>query len=279
MGNWATNAIDFDLSHLEDAATVRLVATMSLVTCGDKETVSAALARDVSGTLDYLPVRDDRSVIGVLCRKNTMDPDRLVRDVMSTLHSGMLVSAADPLLPVLETLDDDLGFRLVLQDREIRGIVTLSDLQKLPVRPLVFARITHVELLLAELIRQRTQNDDERWLPELSEGRREKLLQKWNALRKANAELTRLECMDFADKRDAVLRLGGLSGWSKNKAKECLEDIEQLRNKVAHAADYAASPEEARRTVFLLRELRRVLDSLRSSLGRDEMRGPTAPES
>jgi hypothetical protein len=245
---------------------------MSLVTCGDKDTVLAALARDTSGTFDYLPVRDERSVVGVLCRKQEMGSNRVVREVMLTLHSGMLVSAVDPVLPVLEMLDDDLGFRLVLQNGEIRGIVTLSDLQKLPVRPLVFARITHIELLLAELIRQRTQNDDERWLSILSPGRREKVLQKWNKLREANAEVTRLECMEFADKRDAVLKLGGLSNWSKNEAEKCLDDIRELRDKIAHAADYAASPEDARRTVFLLRELRRVLGGLRSSLNSE----PTA---
>jgi hypothetical protein len=44
--------------------------------------------------------------------------------------------------------------RLVLEGTEIRGIVTLSDIQKLPVRIALFSLFIHFELLLTEHLRE-----------------------------------------------------------------------------------------------------------------------------
>jgi predicted transcriptional regulator len=270
MPKWAANALDSDLTHLEEAVSVRMAATMGeLVTCAVGETVKAAFARDNSDGLDYLPVLDTDMIVGVLVRQKSIQlPERPVREAMESLHSKMLVSAVDPLLPVLELLDDTLGFRLVVQSGEVRGILTLSDLQKLPVRSLLFARITHAELLLAEAIRSRTGNDPQRWLNTLNEGRRVKVQAKWDELKKSKAELDRLECTEFADKRDALVELGGLVGWSKTKLTETLGSVERLRNEVAHASEYASSPDEAKKTVRLTRELGKLIADLQHETGR-----------
>lgn len=276
MPKWAANALDSDLTHLEEAVSVRMAATMgNLLTCASGETVKEALAQGNTDGLDYLPVRDTDIIVGVLVRQKSIEePERPVREAMETLHSKMLVSAVDPLLPVLESLDDTLGFRLVVQSGEVRGILTLSDLQKMPVRSLLFARITHAELLLAEVIRSRTGNDPQRWLSTLNEDRRSKVLAKWDNLRKSNTELDRLECTEFADKRDALVELGGLHGWSTKKLTKTLGSVERLRNKVAHASKYASSPDEAKKTIRLTRELGKLIADLRR-----EYRRGTVPQS
>jgi hypothetical protein len=117
------------------------------------------------------------------------------------------------------------------------------------------------------VIRTRTGNEPQRWLRALNEGRQIKVQAKWDDLKKLKAELDLLECTEFADKRDALVELGGLTGWSKNKLTETLGSVERLRNKVAHASEYASSPEEARKTIRLTRELGKLIADLRRETG------------
>jgi hypothetical protein len=270
MAKWAADALEFDFTHLEDAVSVRMAATMGeLLTCAVGETAKAAFAQANLDGLDHLPVLDRDMIVGVLVRQKSVQlPECPVKEAMEPLHSKMLVSAVDPLLPVLESLDDTLGFRLVVQSGEVQGILTLSDLQKLPVRSLLFSRITHAELLLAKVIRSRTGDDSQLWLNTLSEARRAKVLAKWGDLKKSKAELDLLECTEFADKRDALAELGGLLDWSTKKLTETLGSVERLRNKVAHASEYASSPEEAKKTIHLTRELGKLIADLRRETGR-----------
>ena len=64
----------------------------------------------------------------------------------------MLVSAEEPLPKFLPTLVSS-PYRLVVRGVEIRGIVTLSDVAKLPVRLMAFTLAIHVEVVLADVIR------------------------------------------------------------------------------------------------------------------------------
>jgi len=96
-----------------------------LLTCAANETAKTAFDRDNSNGLDYLSVLETDRIVGVLVRqKSIQSPARPVRDAMEPLHSKMLVSAVAPLPPVLELLDDTLGFRLVVQSGEVRGVLT-----------------------------------------------------------------------------------------------------------------------------------------------------------
>jgi len=44
--------------------------------------------------------------------------------------------------------------RLVVSGCEINGLVSLSDLQKLPVRAALFTMVTHLEMVMANFIRR-----------------------------------------------------------------------------------------------------------------------------
>lgn len=68
----------------------------------------------------------------------------------------MLISADSGILTYIERADEhEHTCRLVLYGDRLEGIVTLSDLQKLAVRPALFMLVTHVELLMARWIRGR----------------------------------------------------------------------------------------------------------------------------
>jgi hypothetical protein len=144
----------------------------------------------------------------------------------------MLISADEPLVRMLPLLRES-AYRLVLRGPEIRGIVTRSDVIKLPVRLVAFALITHLEMLMAQITQTRC--PQEQWFQLLSAGRQQKVQEKFASYKGENLHLPLLEFTDFCDKRTIVKHLLGLG----NDFKQALVEIEELRNTLAHAGGYA----------------------------------------
>ncbi len=90
----------------------------------------------------------------------TADKGLAVRHVMQPLNEDCLISAETGLLSFIVDADRA-PCRLVVRGTRVDGIVSLSDLQKLPVRAALITLITHLELLMTSVIK-RTFPDDER---------------------------------------------------------------------------------------------------------------------
>ena len=94
-------------------------------------------------------------------------------------------------------------YRLVVRETEISGIVTRSDLLKLPVRVLAFAMITHLERVLAEVILEACGPNNELWMKYLNQTRRDRISEKQAKLKSGGIDpLLLVELTDFCDKRD-----------------------------------------------------------------------------
>jgi hypothetical protein len=133
--------------------------------------------------------------------------------------------------------------------------VVLADLQKLPVRSSIFFLITHLELLMATILRSKF--NDDAWLNLLSPNRQNKIEEKWNTLRTENMEIDRVLATDFCDKRDSILTSGLLrTGLTQKRATKELKDIEELRNHIAHAGDIASTHGRALQTVTSVKSAR-----------------------
>lgn len=156
----------------------------------------------------------------------------------------MLISAQEPLTQFIQLMERSPSYRLVLRGGRIRGIVTRSDLLKLPVRLFAFTLVTHLELLMIDVIRTKypDSQDGHPWLELLSKERQEAVLKKQQDLKQGNYELPLIECTEFCDKRDIVKKLSLVP--SKRTFEKELKSIEVLRNKVAHAGNYAHNDEE-----------------------------------
>src|SRR6266511_4977695 len=76
-----------------------------------------------------------------------------VEQVYDRLGPDDLISAETSLLQFVWSAEEQ-PRRLVLEGTDIRGIVTLSDIQKLPVRISLFSLFIHFVLLLTEHLRQ-----------------------------------------------------------------------------------------------------------------------------
>jgi len=181
------------------------------------------------------------------------------REHMRTLENTLLVSAEGPLMSFVRTADAS-PYRLAVRETEVSGIVTRSDLLKLPVRVLAFAMITHLESLMAEVIREACGSDDELWMKYLNQTRRETIFDKQVKLQSRRMDpLLLLEVTDFCDKRDIVKELCHLDAGFERQ----LKGIENVRNKLAHAGEYASDDDGVRTFVEHLKNTESWIEKLR----------------
>lgn len=273
MNGWASPPLDTDSSQLllslEQGITVCLIATFRPRVCGIRDDLRAVVERGDLQQFDYVPVKDGDRTVGLLHRSAHKNSESgTVGDAMEPLHEGMLISSHSGVLSYIERADAH-PCQLVLHNGGLDGLVTLSDLQKLPVRPALFLLITHVELLMAGWIRSR-EPSEEKLMSLLSDKRKDKTNQEWNRLRKNNLAVDKLTATQFGDKRDLLLKLDFVSGkQQKTDAKKDLENVERLlRNPVAHASDFALDEEMALEVVSTVRTARQWIDRLERAIGK-----------
>lgn len=275
MNFWASMPLEGNaervLSSLEQGLNVGLIATFDLACCDADERVADVLARQNLAAFDHVPVTRGGDIVGLLSRTSAMERDSSwVREAMDFLQGNMLISSGAGILSFIESADS-IECRLVLRGSRVDGIVTLSDLQKLPVRPAIFLLITHLELLMLAWLRKRIEQTSEtEVLDKLAESRRETLEGEWERLQTEDLAIDRLSATQFCDKRELLVKLG-FPVPSKGAARKQLKEIENLRNSVAHAGDYALTRDNALSTVATVRSTRQWIDDLEREL--DESQG------
>ena len=234
---------------LHSGLAVALIATerKRLMTCRPNEFLSAVVRRSAAQQYDYLPVTNDDGgdIVGLLhaqeCVQHASGAER-VREHFRPLSEGDLIGANASILDFIRDADSK-PRRLIVSESEIMGLVTVSDLQRLPVRVALFALVTGLERTMAGAISKQYE-DENKWWELLSERRREKVREKVAKSKQDNGFVNTLLFTEFCDKRDVLLHFFP-SSLSKTKLRRQLEEIEELRNKVAHANDYATTQTEA----------------------------------
>jgi hypothetical protein len=241
---------------------IRLIGTFQgLVTCAMDEPLETVRARPETRPYDQLPVLEGGRIVGILrCRKlPAAGPGALVRDLAERLDETLLIAADAGILGFLLEARTS-PCRLILDGERITGLVSKSDLQKLPVRSLLFHIVTHLELAMAAWIRRRFA-DEAGWLRVLTRSRRTAVEARYQGLAEARLAVDRLTATMFADKRAVLLRTAALP-LSRNRAKADFEAIEALRDAVAHIGDYALTQEAADRMIDTVARARFWIDAL-----------------
>jgi predicted transcriptional regulator len=265
---WASQPLDAGinqaLSAMEAGMHVALIATFDLKTCKVSDVVEEVLTHPELKAFDFIPVRDENDIVGVLYRPYQGEKQviGLVGEAMQSIHESMLICANDSLLSFIEYAEKT-PYRLVTNGQGIVGIVTHSDLQKFAVRPVLFSLITAVELLLAEWVRQKYP-DEKEWLATLSEGRSKLIEQRWLEWSPGNMAMDKLSVSEFCDKRELALNLGAFS--NKSAARKKLKYVEWLRHAVMHSGDYALTRENAQLVACTVRFARELIQILQDSL-------------
>ena len=223
--------IERTMEGLEQGLQVQHIATFEpLRVCGLEDSVSNVLADPAALGIDQFPVKKDKEVVGILVRLAGYQDGARVEEVYDCLRDCMLVSADEPIAHYIEICGTPPYYRLVVKGDKIQGIVTRGDLHKLPVRVVAFAFVTHLEMVLAEVIERKW--PDEAWCGRLNAKRLEKAEKEQDKRVAGRAEISLLECTQFCDKRELVRKAYNLKGQFTRD----LKDIECLRNSLAHAS-------------------------------------------
>jgi len=214
------------------------IATYGLETCSPTEEIEFVFQR--LPDFDQIPVEKDDRIIGIIVRNDTDTFSGKVSDHMRILDDSLLVSSEEPLSEFLPLMAHPPYFRLVIQGAKIEGIVTRSDMLKLPVRLYAFALVINLELLMKEIIQEKLP-EDSAWKPFLTEKRLEKLRNEHEHYKSLNLDLPLIESTCFCDKYVIIKKLLDLP-------KTFISDLghieNRLRNLVAHGVTFAGNEDK-----------------------------------
>jgi hypothetical protein len=230
---------DQTMAGLEAGLQVEDVATFELLSCQRGDEVAEVLQRDDLAQFDAIPVVDDGRMVAVIER---LGPPRSHQGRVRQLDDAILVGAREPLKTFIPRLADE-RYRLVVRNSRIEGIVTRSDVHKLPARLLVFALVTHLEMSMAAVVTREFASNS--WVNLLPKKRRERVYGKFERLESGRLDPDMIEVTEFSDKRTILARKGLLGDRrARDRAVAELTRVERLRHKVAHAATFARDDEE-----------------------------------
>ena len=239
-----------------------------LETCRKNELVSDVMGRmsAINVSYDYLPVTDAGSngperIVGLYPTKTRTAGERdsaeRVHECLCPLSEDFVIGAKASILDFIVNRNAK-PVRLVVSEAGFVGLVTLSDLQKPPGRVALFALVSGFEVTMSNVIRSRCPGDV--WMQYISSGRREKIGEQ---IEKSKSEeqddfVEPLLFTKFCDKREILIKSKALERHSSNsQAMKELKKIEDLRDRLAHANDYASS--QVPEVVMTLLKLQDVL--------------------
>lgn len=185
---------------------------------------------------DVMGVEDDGRVYGYV-ESSELGTGHCKR-YEKTFSPSELVAESTPLMDLLPVLHDSPRV-FVLDRNKVTGIVTRADLQKAPVRMLLFGLVTLLEMHLLRLVR--IHYPDGSWQSLLSGGRLALARELFAQRNARNEALDLADCLQFCDKRKLVLGIPEIQDCIERSCgksgKFLLESTEELRDKLAHAQD------------------------------------------
>lgn len=227
--------VDF-IESLASAITVRQMTTpieqaLIFTPSAIRSEVRAALDER---NFDFAPVANGDRVIGRIGR---IDIDRASTEsldaVVTPLHDRIIVSAGSPIDRVVEWFINE-PFLLVLEGRDVVGLVTVSDLNKQAARTYLYAMVAGFEMALANLLRLRAK-DQNQLLRGLSEDRQLRVRDDFAAA--GDQEADYIAAMTLSDLLEAVRGCGAskeLGFASRNAWERETGSLVSFRNRVAH---------------------------------------------
>lgn len=271
---------------LQAGLTVEMIWTPrdDLVTCCPHEKATDVLDRNEAGNgarseiYDYVPVEDDGEIIGLFRTRrpaNSLPTEwEVVETLMDRLSPQNLIGGDGTILDFVREVDDR-PYRLVVSGNGISGLVTWSDLQKLPVRTALFGLITGLELEMTRAIRRWCPSGDA-WLEDLGCDARNRVDERIQRGRTNDSGVDSLLFTTFWDKVKILRSIDDPAAWTgpRRQNKKQLRKIKDfLRDPIAHARDYAASREEVKQLQAMIRSLLSLRDQVAAWPPKDATEG------
>lgn len=183
---------------------------------------------------DILAVEEQGEIVGYI-ERHELGEGRIA-DYMRAFSPRELVSDSTPLIQLLSIFKKKTRV-FVLENNSIKKLITYADLQKPPIRMLIFGYITLLEMRLSDIILHRF--GEESWYPMISEDRLHKANELYVRRVEKNEEINLIECLQISDKFDIIHKDKELRAFfqipSKSKGKKDANAIRKLRDKISHA--------------------------------------------
>jgi hypothetical protein len=148
---------------------------------------------------------------------------------------NLVLTESTPIADLINELANK-DFVFVLAGSKITGILTKADINKPPVRIYIFGIISLFEMHLNLWITHHYPDDS--WENEVAEGRVTTAKAIYEERKGNNLELSLLECLQFCDKRDILIKSEKFLNkfnFSKNAFEKLLKSAEKIRNELAHS--------------------------------------------
>jgi len=228
----------------------------SFDTAADAHTTQLVLEQH---NFDVAGARENGQVIGYIIRSDLSDGT--VGDHRIDFTEGDILAASTPLVDVLRQIrDSERTFVEVLG--HVGGIITRSDLQKMPIRLWLFGLISLLEMQMLRVIREHFAN--QQWVELLTPKRIEAARGLFEKRQTENLEIDLADCLQLCDKKNIFAAtptlLQSVGYDSKSSFRSTLEEIEKLRNNLAHSQDIPG--EESEKLVDLAEMVEELLASL-----------------
>lgn len=264
--SWATNhdaSLD-KLQRVQGSLTVGLIMVPreDFLVCRPSQTAAEVKTTNPLN-FSYLPVVDDKGrVIGLYNAERWFHcaaPDGYVCDDFLPLSEEIVIGADASIFDFIRNADN-VSTKLVVSGEGVSGLVSLSDIQQLPVRAALFALVTSLEMAMALAIENRWPNSDD-WMSHLSDGRRQKLQDEILMAQKRDGFVSEITFTQITDKAVLLLK-GGLVTATRNAHEARFKAIRELRDNLAHANRYADTPEAAASVCQVVRSIYELKDEL-----------------
>jgi hypothetical protein len=185
---------------------------------------------DTAGVIDL-----EKKVIGYI---NTAELEGgVVEQYCREIKIDQVISDSTPLASLLNILQAN-ELLYVNHGAKIVGIITKADLNKPPVRVYVFGMLSLFEMHLNSWVRH--DYPDNCWHEKISEQRLIKAQEIYDQRMQNNQDLTLLDCLQLADKRDLLAKSQAFKErfkFSKQGLERFIKNAEKIRNEVAHSQD------------------------------------------
>ena len=199
---------------------------------------------------DVVGIKDNGRVIGYLERGSS---------AMIRFQPSDLVSESTPLIHLLY-LFEHIDRIFILERNEVTRLVTLADLQKPPVRMLLFGIISLMEMHLLYVVKQVYR--DLSWKEKVSTERLRSAEHLYEMRKERNEEITLLDCLQLSDKKTLIVKkkelLLNLGFTSRAAAERFFNKLELLRNNLAHSQELTGGS-SFREIIRTVKECERVL--------------------
>lgn len=264
--SWASNhdaSLD-KLRRVQGSLTVGLmmVPRSDFLTCSLSQSAAEVKARN-EDKYSFLPVVDDCDrVIGLYNAEQwfASEPqDEMVGANYLALSEDTVIGADASIFDFIRNADE-VSTKLVVSGEGVAGLVSLSDIQQLPVRAALFALVTSLEMAMTLVIETRWPNAED-WAALLTETRQTKLKELIETAQKKDGFVSEIAFTQFSDKSTLLFK-SGLMKETRNAHDARFNSIRDLRDNLAHANQYADTPEAAASVCRVVRSVYELKDDL-----------------